>query len=306
MGYLMLIIGLFVLGMAVKFFVAEAVVSGIIFLVVAIFLFSGLKRVRPEERNVIEFFGSFMTVLWPGLKWIFPAIMQVRAVVPVWEQTLALFEKPVKIDFKNGSAAPNGAVVYLKVKDDRESIRKAIYDIANWRKAAISLFENALRSYLNGLKIEEGLEQGRAGYNLFEKFPDGEKNGILSTLDRWGLELLRVTVADFDLDASVIEYRESVLKAEREKVAAQDRAIRKAMESAGMHAEIRKLLIQSYNYPAEEAEKLALEYVKYFQGTETGQLVDIRSSEGDVYGIIAKIIAAINMTKAAMDKGEKK
>lgn len=243
-----LLVGLFVVFIVVTifflflhkwFFLIE---SGVIL----VFFVSGLRIAHEEERFVVEFLGSFWEIKGPGLIWIFPLLMRIRAIVSVWEQTLILFSQPIKVDFKDGSATPKGvrALVRIKNPDTPYSIPgeltkktgcyRAIYEVDNWRKKSIELIENATRSYLATLTIDEVLPERKGGYDLLDnRIPDNEKERIKNTIEKWGISLLNVYITDFDLDESIIKARENVQKKKRESEVAEQEKIIRARETIG-------------------------------------------------------------------------
>lgn len=236
--------------------------------VVVVFVLSGIKIVRQQERCIIELFGRYYKTLRSGLNWIFPWIMRVRAVVPTWELPLFLFEQSPKIDFKDGSAVPKGAVVFVKMKNpdtgygdtdgEKETgAYRAIYEIANWRVAIRDLVENALRSYLNGLTIDEAITMARAGYDLVTADPDSglpnhQIERIKGVLSGWGFELMRITITDFDLEPELVNARDIVHIRQRAAVAARFVAQQRAEESVGALIE---MLAISRGRTAEEIRK---------------------------------------------------
>ena len=204
----------------------------------------GLRTVQQQERRLVELFGRYFMTLKPGLRWIFPGIMAIRASISIWEQTIPLFETPIKIDFQDGSATPKGAEVFVKVKNPdtpydagdgkmETGVYRAIYEINNWRTAIKNLVENAIRSYLNGLTIDKGITKKGAGFDLKNKFPPTERNRINKTLDCWGFELLMVTVMDFDLEPDLVKARGEVQKRRREKDGAIEIREIRALETMG-------------------------------------------------------------------------
>lgn len=281
------------------------------------FLLRGLRNVPEEQRWAIQLLGKYYTTVGPGLVWICPFLMEAREAVSLWEQRYPLFEKPIKIDFINGSATPKdafafvqliGAQLRLEAKTPQEqtaaetavriNVYKMVYAIKNVKGAATSLVENAIRSYLNSLTVEQGITEGRAGYDLIQKMEKETVDGIKSALANWGIELHKVIVADYDLDPAIIEAREAVLKAERAAVAARSRALQKALESGGMHGEIKKILVDTYKYPPEEAEKLAQQYVQYWKGSEEKVMTHWKFEGGEgILPEIAKIVAIIEAAK---------
>lgn len=214
------------------------------------YLVLGFKTVQQEERRVVEFFGTYLMTLRPvsyvpGLRWILPGAMKIRATIRIWEIKIPLFEEPIKIDFRDGSATLKGAAGFVRVKNPDEpyalpqekarltGVFRAIYNIQNWRVAIKDLLENALRSYLNTLTIDEGLTAARAGYELLNRLPEEEQGRLQHTLARWGLELMQVTIGDFDLEPELVKARGEVHKRERAAEAAQHVRVQLARETIG-------------------------------------------------------------------------
>lgn len=321
-------------------------------------LIFGLRPVSEEKRWAIELLGKFYEIAGPGLYWRLPILQKVRQAISVWEQRYPLFaEKPIKIDFINGSAIPKDAFAFVQIiggkelleakteketakkKKDKEAFRvasdkekeaeamvkanayKMIYAITDVKSATIASAENAARSYLNGLTIEQGLTLGRAGYDLITKMKEKEEtkadaDGLARTLENWGLRLVTVRITDYDLDAAIIKARESVFKAERDAVAAKSRATQKAYESGGTHGAIKQVLVKEYGYPEPEAEKLAGGYVELWKVTEEKALKRTQlqfqgEGGGGFYSEVAKFVATVEAAKEVVkstqeDKGKEK
>ncbi len=286
-----------------------------VFAIGIIFGIAGIKRVREEERMVVEFFGKFYEVKSPGPRWICPLIMRIRAIVSIWEQPIKLFTEKPSIDFAEGGTAVlveptvwvrvKGTEKNLTTRDEKEiseNTKTMIYEVDDWRVAIREDIENALRDCLNDLKVDEALEEKDWWKKVKEVYPELE-NRIAAL----GLKVTKVLISDFQWSKEVVETRRKIFEerrsieiAEHSAEAAKHRARQKALESGGMHAEIKKLLTEEpYNYSPEDAEKVAADYVKYFRGTETGRIIDWRVSEGGG-GLpleIAKIATAIEAAK---------
>lgn len=218
-------------------------------LVILVVLFAGLRIVRHQERWIIELFGRYHRTLRPGLNWVFPWITQRREVVNVWEQMVPLFEKGAKIDFKDGSATPVGAEVYVKIKDPdraysmgnekpRDGVYRAVYEIEDWEKAVANLIGNAVRTFLNRFTIDEAITHAKAGYDLSSPDKDRgldnyELGRITAVLEGWGFELRRITIQDFVLEPDLVAARGRVQIQRRAADAAKFLAEQRAEEAAG-------------------------------------------------------------------------
>lgn len=319
-GIAVLIIGMagFVCLALAEWMLAIVCLSIFTFLVV-VFGIGGLKRVHQEDRMVVEFFGRFYQIRKPGLQWICPAIMSVRAIVPIWEQTLVLFKEPIKIDFKDGSATPKGVKAFIRIKDPgtpyklkgetikREGTFRAIYYVNNWRERAIELLENAVRSYLATLSIDEALPEKGGSYDLLaaNRMPKGEKGKIKKALEMWGLMLERITVTDFDLASEIVKARDDVQKRKRAVEAAEFEKEVRAHETVGaliqMLADARGKTFGEIQKEMDEDSGLKKKIMLFSQELITRQmsidsksLTDIRVSGagGDVLNSLLALIAA--------------
>ena len=208
---------------------------GVVALVLLVFV--ELHVVQQHQRFVIERFGSYNRTQRPGLRFMIRFVEQVRAVVPVWEMTLPLFEQAIKIDFQDGSATPKNGEAFIQISrpDERydpngalgrpmTGVERAVYQIANWRTAIRDVLENALRTYLNSLTINEAITQRRGGYDVIgnglAQQDAAEAQAIREKLATWGFELHRTTIQDFDLEPELVRARGQVQVAQRKAEAA--------------------------------------------------------------------------------------
>ncbi len=201
----------------------------------------GIQKVPQQERWNVEYVGRRTGYLNPGPRWIFPWIEKCpeERKVQVWIRKLQLFKMPIKADFKDGAASPKDAFVYIVLnypgaeegykpdpdkhdpKPEEDSVYKAAYAVENLDGSVVALAENGTRSYLNSLYIQEALQGGRGGFDISQKMPEGELNGIKDQLAKWGVRLVKITIGDFDLDQKVLDARDSIMEAEKAAQSAQ-------------------------------------------------------------------------------------
>lgn len=297
----------------------------ILTLALFIYIVSGIKIIREQERWVIEFFGKFWKVKGPGLRLVLPGLMRVRAVVNIWEQMVSLFEEPIKIDFIDGSAVPRDAMVFVRISspdkpyktsDERNAsgVYRTVYFISDWRKAVKNEIENAVRSYLNGMTIDKGITEKGAGYDLTNHMEVEEVNRIREALKDWGLELLRITIMDFDLEPDLVEARGKLLIQQRKAQGAQYEKETRALETMGSLIQMIAVATgRSYEKMQEEIKrnpKLTEELTSYAKELVSRQmsidglaLTDIRvSGGGNLEQSILQLIGALKSSQ----KGDKK
>ncbi len=224
-----------------------------------------VKRIRiySEEVAVIwQFLGRYYKTAKKGIHFL-PFFAKERESVRIWEQSLEIFvSSETKIDFKGGGTAkPNGAVTFFKILSPYE----AVYGVRNLHNSIKDYVESFLRSFYSKMTVEEAL--------MSPPPAPGE-------IPEWGVEITKVVISDFGLDETTLQSREELFAAQKKAMAAKFEIEKKSLQIAGLHKKISEFL-RGLGYPPEEANKISLEYVKYFQGTETGQLFDLRQEGGE-------------------------
>lgn len=277
--------------------------------------------VPEQERWIVEQFGSYSETWKPGLKVLVPVLMKIRAKVDVRERPIPLFVKPIKIDFPDGSATPQGAQVFVKILNpdtpydtgdgnEEDGVYRSIYRIKDFEVAIRDLIENALRSYLNSMTLDAALVEGKTGYNLVNYtpnvgLPNEELERIKKSLREWGFELCKITIQDFDLNEKMIEARDSVQIGEKRAKSAEFEAIQRATKTVGT---IIQMMAKSSGDPPEEIQesiKKDPEWLKKFftlakemtirqQAIDGRSFLDIRTpdAKGNVLGELIALICA--------------
>lgn len=252
-GPLMLVLGIFasIAGWVPSGWGAFFSLAGLAYFLLSISFRVRFLVIQQDERAVIERFGRFDRILGPGPHSLTPKIEKVRAVVGTPELFIPLFGKSqkgdedsgaevgVKIDFKDGSATPKGAGVFVQVESPDESseesgVYKAVYNIDNWRRAIPAFVGPVIRSYLNSFTIDQALAEAKGGFNLLEQLPDAQQTNLKNTIQGWGFTIKRIVIEDFQLDSAVIKAREEVLTQQREAAAAEHEATKLAWRTGGV------------------------------------------------------------------------
>ncbi|MFA4998637.1 MAG: SPFH domain-containing protein [Candidatus Paceibacterota bacterium] len=307
------------------------ILSGLGYLVVAYMiaiLIWGTRQVPEEKRYVIERLGRYNRTVGPGLIFFLPWIEKIRAEILISEQTVLLFTDPIKFDFKDGSATPKQSEAFVRIKSpetpylskdgkNESGAYRALYEIRNWEKAIKSLLENAIRSYLNGLTVDEGITEKGAGFDLRNKLPAEEVARIQDSLDGWGFGLVRITIMDFDLDKKIIDARDDVQSKHRQVDAAKFERERMAEETVGallcMVALSMGEKFEDIQKKVREDQDLQKQVLEFSQELVTRQmsldgksLIDIRTSGGGDVEQLALRVIGLFKSKLSDNGGQRK
>jgi len=317
-----------ILGIGMFLLLCRAWIAGSIFCgvpgVVFLFALTGLITIQPEKRVIVEFLGKVYCIKKSGLRWVCPFLMKKRAIVYTWKQAIRLFPDRtfpdgVHIDFKNGGKAELvEPILWVQLfgvgtaKED-ENVLKTIYSIGNWRTAIQEGGEDALRTCLNNLTVDDALSAthgsgSKSWWSAVEKnFPDLEK-----TINRYGYKVKGLTISDFNWDAEVVKLRQEVLKEERSKRiaelsfdAAKKEVEQKALETGGLCTQI-AAPFEAKGMSPEDAITKAAEIFIYQLGAKSGSIVDVRGGgSGELLSFIVAAAKTFQGQKSGTEKGDK-
>lgn len=212
----------------------------IILPVPVVFFLSGFFKVAEERRYITELFGAYFRTVEPGLRWRCPFVETLRTWVSTQERQLPLFRNGEEIDFTDGTAKPKGAGVYvrLNILDDPYAPYRMVYVVERVAEQTISLVENALRGFLSGMTVDEGLKLGKGDVldEMSNQVPD-TVTALRDAISPWGWNLCKIVLPDFKLGDVIVKAREAVLKEEAAtKVAVYRKKVR-AQETIGFTLE---------------------------------------------------------------------
>lgn len=315
------------------FFLVVSLLSGTVFLLTGtlnvayvflgvpaaliLFAFTGFVIVHPEERIMVEFLGKPYCIKKPGLKWTLPILMYRRLWIDTWEQRVDLFPERkypngIHIDLKNGGKTELvEPVLWVQLigvgtEQEEENILRTVYAIDDWKDATEENGENALRTCLNNLTVDQVMTaiKSKKKHSWWEEvsksFPD-----LGNTIKEYGIEPKRLTISDFNWDEKVVAKRQEIFEEERSielaklsLKAAQNEVAQKALEAGGLYGSIVTLLKKEEygGFNRQEAEKVAEQLVLYFKAAETNSLVDVRGS-AELSTVISTIFGAMRAFK---------
>jgi regulator of protease activity HflC (stomatin/prohibitin superfamily) len=183
-------------------------------LVIIIFLFSGIRIVRPTHRGLIERLGKYVKFAQPGFHWIIPYIDKMY-LVNVTEQMVDA--QPQEIITNDNLNARVDAQVYFRVLETEENVKSSLYNVDNYTLQIVNLARTTLRNIIGTLTLRSAnSERGKMNAELHET--------LKAETESWGIVIVRTELKEIDPPKDVQETMNKVVKAENEKIAAIDYA----------------------------------------------------------------------------------
>ena len=227
--------------------------------------------VRQYERGVIETFGRFTRVADPGVT---PLIPFAQRLIRVDVRETVMDVSPQQVISKDNATLIVDAVVYYQVTDPQ----RRVYNVTDFRLAAIKLAQTNLRNIIGDMELDQALTSREAINDRLRQVLD-------DATDTWGVRVTRVELQTIEPPKDIIEAMSRQMKAERDKRAAileaegmRQSAILKAegdkqsavLEAEGQAEAIRKVAdAEKYRQIAEaEGKKQAL--INVFAGVHEG------------------------------------
>jgi regulator of protease activity HflC (stomatin/prohibitin superfamily) len=176
----------------------------IVFVIIALYLFSSIKILNEYERGVVFRLGKLLPQpKGPGVILVFAPIDRM---VRVSLRTIVMDVPPQDIITRDNVSVKVNAVVYFRVMDPR----RAIVEVESYHYATSQLAQTTLRSVLGQVELDDLLsERDRLNRQLQE---------ILDQhTDPWGVKVSSVEVKHVDLPPDMQRAMARQAEAEREK-----------------------------------------------------------------------------------------
>jgi regulator of protease activity HflC (stomatin/prohibitin superfamily) len=183
---------------------------GIIALVVV--FFTGIRIVKPTNRGVIERLGKYNRFLHVGFNWIIPIIESTRSRNITERMTNIASQEIITKDNLNAKVE---LVVYHKVKDDEENVKKSYYEVDDYKTQIVMLAQTTARNVIGNMKFTEVNSQRAMLNKLLAETIDKE-------IENWGLKVVRVELKDITPPQAVQETMNNIIQAQNAKDAAID------------------------------------------------------------------------------------
>ncbi|MFW5867122.1 MAG: SPFH domain-containing protein [Armatimonadota bacterium] len=175
-------------------------------LLVVVLLSQAIFIVRQYERGVVATLGRYAYVADPGLTFIFPFVQTIDR-VDMRETVLDV--NPQEVITEDNVVVTVDAVIYFEVTDPF----RRVYNVTDFRLAAMKLAQTNLRNVIGDLELDETLTS--------RETINAQLRTILDdATDKWGVRVTRVELQRIDPPRDITEAMSRQMKAERNKRAA--------------------------------------------------------------------------------------
>jgi regulator of protease activity HflC (stomatin/prohibitin superfamily) len=182
----------------------SSIISLLIFTLVLIIVYLGVKIVSQSEVFVVERFGKYTKTLSAGLNLIVPYLDKVAHKVDILERQLP--EKENSVITKDNVEILLKTAVFYRIID----ASRAVYRISNIDQAIETAVIGVIRAVCGAMEFDD-VQAKRDVIN--QKI---EETLSVSCAD-WGIQVTRTEVLDVDVDANTKTAMQQQLNAERER-----------------------------------------------------------------------------------------
>jgi regulator of protease activity HflC (stomatin/prohibitin superfamily) len=187
------------------------IVSSIVFLVILLTIFKGVKLVPQGSKWVIQRLGKYQSSLSPGLNIVIPYVDAVAFKATTKDIVLEIPSQEV-ITRDNVVIVAN-AVAYINII----SPEKALYGVEDYELAIRTLVQTSLRSIVGEMSLDDALSSR-------EKIKANLKLTISDDIAEWGITLKSVEIQDIQPSETMQVAMEEQAAAERQRRATVTRA----------------------------------------------------------------------------------
>ena len=243
------------------------------------FAASGIRIVRPVDKMVIETLGKYVKTAEQGFSWIIP-IIQTGRYVNVTERMVDV--EPQMVITKDKLNAEVDAVVYYKIND----VKKSQYNVDNHEAQLTSLARTTLRAVMGNMTLTECIQSR-------DKINANVEKVLEKETDSYGVTVLRVEVQRIEPPRDVQDAMNEVVKAEQEKISAEDLATAVETKADGTKRAAIK-----------EAEGIAQGKVIVAEG-EAKRIKLVNEAADRYFKGNAKELKRLDVTQASLEKNAK-
>jgi regulator of protease activity HflC (stomatin/prohibitin superfamily) len=174
-----------------------------VFIVLVIFVVSGVKILKEYERAVIFRLGRLVAARGPGIIYVIPLIERMQRVEL---RTVTMDIPPQDVITKDNVSVKVSAVLYFRVID----ANKAVVEVVDFLFATSQLAQTMLRSTCGQAELDELLAEREKINTHLQEILDAQT-------DPWGIKVVAVEVKQIDLPQEMQRAIARQAEAERER-----------------------------------------------------------------------------------------
>ncbi len=176
---------------------------GVIFIVVVVYVLSGLKILNEYERAVVFRLGRLSPYRGPGVIFVLPIV---ERMVRIDVRTVTLDIPPQDVITRDNVTVKVSAVLYFRVVDPS----RAVTEVTNYLFATLQLAQTTLRSVGGQSELDDLLSQR-------EKLNARVQEIVDAQTEPWGVKVTLVEVKNIDLPQDMQRAIAAQAEAERER-----------------------------------------------------------------------------------------
>jgi regulator of protease activity HflC (stomatin/prohibitin superfamily) len=174
-----------------------------VFIVLIIFVVSGVKILKEYERAVIFRLGRLVAARGPGIIYVIPLIERMQRVEL---RTVTMEIPPQDVITKDNVSVKVSAVLYFRVID----ANRAVVEVVDYLFATSQLAQTTLRSVCGQAELDELLAEREKINTHLQEILDAQT-------DPWGIKVVTVEVKQIDLPQEMQRAIARQAEAERER-----------------------------------------------------------------------------------------
>ena len=178
----------------------------------ALFFLAGIRIVRPTERGLIERLGKYNRYAEGGFYWIIPVIEKMVQ-VDITENMMEIDTQ--EIITEDNLNAKVDLIVYYKVMEDENAVKKSVYKVSNFGPQITKLAQTTTRNVVGTMAFKDvNSKRNKLNVDIAVILKKETAN--------WGVEILRVELKEIIPPQEVQDTMNQVIQAENAKRAAVD------------------------------------------------------------------------------------
>jgi regulator of protease activity HflC (stomatin/prohibitin superfamily) len=188
----------------------------IFYIVIALFIFSGLVTINQGTIGVVTMFGKYRRIMRPGLNFKIPFLEAIFKRVSIQNRSVELEFQAVTQDQAN--VYFKAMLLYSVQNEAEETIKKVAYKFISDKdlmQALIRTIEGNIRSFVATKRQSEVL-------TLRREIVEDVKEKVDVSLEDWGYHLQDLQINDITFDQAIIDSMSRVVASNNMKAAAEN------------------------------------------------------------------------------------